>query len=105
MKIFKNSNNIDAVFWNDVEQYHKENPNKKKVFVWHGDSMVMWTFNAVPENEKIAPTMRFGSFLGNGNFVFYDNNRTSHYVFKYSKNWKIWREMNDYLKEHENEYA
>lgn len=102
MKIYQ-WNNLDAIYWSDVEQYRKVYPDKKQVYVWHGDSMSLWTFNAIDSEPSIS--MRIGAYLGNGNFVFYDNDKNSHYIFKGSTCWSIWREMNDYLKEHENEYA
>ena len=94
MKIFK-CNSLDAVYWFDVDQYHKEHPEAKRVYVWHGDSMSLWTFNAIECEPSIG--MKIGAYLGNGNFVFYDNDKNSHYIFKGSTCWKIWKEMNEHL--------
>lgn len=90
MDIF-NWNGIDAVYWFDVDQYHKEHPDKKQVYVWHGDSMALLTFNAI--NVEVSIGNRLGAYLANGNFVFHDDEGTSHYVFKDSNGWQIWREM------------
>ena len=98
MKIFK-CNSLDAVYWFDVDQYHKEHPEAKRVYVWHGDAMAIWTFNVIKDKNTV--TMRLGAYLANGNFVFHDGEGNAHYVFKDSTGWSIWREMNEQLDEQE----
>ena len=90
-------NDLDAIYWSDVDQYHKDYPDKKRVYVWHGNSMSLWTFNAIDYEPSIS--MRIGAYLGNGNFVFYDKDKTSHYIFKGSTCWRIWIEMKKNLDE------
>ncbi len=96
MKIFE-LNGLDVIYWFDVEQYHKEHADKKRVLVWHGDSIAEFVFNAI---DKIPCGFGFGQYKAEGDFVFYDNDKTRHTVFKNSFKWKIWKEMDEYLKEH-----
>ena len=98
MKIFQ-FNNVDAIFWCDIDEYHNEHPEKKRVYVWHEDSMALLTFDVNLGHVQV--TNDLGGFVANGNFAFIEKNGTFHYVFKDSTKWKIWIEMNDYLKEHE----
>ncbi len=99
MKTFE-LNGIDVIYWFDVEQYHKEHGDKKRVLVWHGDSIAEFVFNAIEEIPLFFCGFGLVQCKADGDFVFYDHDKIRHTVFKNSNKWKIWKEMDEYLKEH-----
>lgn len=69
MKIFE-LNGLDVIYWFDVEQYHKEHADKKRVLVWHGDSIAEFVFNAIEEIPLFFCGFGLGQYKADGDFVF-----------------------------------
>lgn len=98
MEIFKHSD-LDVVYWDDVDEYIKLNPTVNRFLVWHGDSIAQYTRTS-RKYEDIPFGMRLGQYDGKGDFHFYDSKGILHTVFKNSRFWRVWKEMDEFRKTH-----
>ena len=88
-------NKTDIVKIADLEKWHQEHPDAKRVRVDHGEfgyAVLIFNYINPSEYEEKAGVFKFGQYDGWGNFHFIDSDGTYHICYppkKYRKEYKL----------------